>query len=139
MENTGLFIAVGLPVIFGLALIRLLLHGLQLPFLLRLTLAYGLGMGLLAQWILLLDIFGIPFCREAVAFPLLLISFLIFFFHHRWRKSSIDGAVAVFPSLRQERKFVPKLFPSKQNHATPDGIPSGRAARDKFPGIEIPS
>ena len=56
-----MFIGLILPVIAGYELIVLLFARYPLPFFVSLALAYGLGMGLLTQWMFLLGVLGIPY------------------------------------------------------------------------------
>ena len=67
---------IALPIILGYSVL-LILSRKQLPILLSLALSYGLGTGLLTQWMLLLGIIKIPFSIQTINYPLILITLVL--------------------------------------------------------------
>jgi len=73
----GLAAAIAVPMITGFALSLLIMRQCTIGKSFRLALAYGLGMGVLAHWMLFLDILKIKFSVIGIGVPLLVFSAVI--------------------------------------------------------------
>ncbi len=67
----GLFLAVGIPLGLGYSVVIVLFQKRPLGILFSLALAYGLGMGLLTQWMLILGALKIPLGVATIGLPLI--------------------------------------------------------------------
>lgn len=83
-----LFISLILPFLAGYAFLNFLFRRDKLNFLASFGFSYGLGMGILTQWMLFLHIIGISYSVGAVAIPLLFFSVLFFFLAFKQEKKS---------------------------------------------------
>ena len=74
----------GLPLALGYVLLLLMTRDRRLPLTLGLALGYGLGNGILCQWMFALGILGIPYSVRSIGFPLgivlLVLSFTLYYF-----------------------------------------------------------
>ena len=66
------------PILLGYLIIYLLFDRKPFPFWFHISLSYGLGIGIVSQWILLLGILNIPYNRQTLSLPLLSIIMLLF-------------------------------------------------------------
>ncbi len=115
MELYSLTAALLIPLGLGYVVLRFLPPGKNLPFLLSLALAFGLGTGMLTQWMLLLDIFSIRFSANTINMPLIV--FLVFTGVGVWtltrtrypRKEPLPGQVMGTPQ-KQLRFSMKALF-----------------------------
>ncbi len=76
-EGIKLFISLALPFIAGYTFLNFLFRKSKLNFTTSLALSYGLGLGILTQWMLLLSIAGIKYSVPIIGTPLV-ISSLVF-------------------------------------------------------------
>lgn len=70
-----------IPLFAGYVVIHILFKNRQLPVLPKLTISYGLGFGILTQWMLLLCILKIPLGLISIGLPLLIAALFFFIFH----------------------------------------------------------
>lgn len=81
----NILISIILPLILGyLILSSLCIY--QLPTAFKVSIGFGLGLGILTLWMLCLDIFGITFSRAAISMPLLFISCVLFYYTSKRKK-----------------------------------------------------
>lgn len=71
-----IFLVFLFPIAWGYCLCSFLFRKINLNFLVRMSFAYGLGMGFLSLWMLILDFFYIRFSFESITFPLSALSLL---------------------------------------------------------------
>ena len=107
MDNTLFFpllLAIGLPLLLGWAVMRFFWTSATTEnFFLRLAMAYGLGMGLLAQWILILGILKIRFSLATIVGPLLGGSLFLLYFVWRRSRTRVLPTVSDCPGCVAER------------------------------------
>lgn len=75
-EGLNLLVSLLLPLSIGYALVVLLCRRLSIDLLPSLAISYGLGMGILSQWMLLLGMAQIPFNLMTIGIPLTLVAIL---------------------------------------------------------------
>ncbi len=71
-----LFLSLLLPWLLGYSVVQLLFQKNPPPLTLQFALSYGLGMGILSQWILCLGVAGIPYTENIIRLPLVLVMLL---------------------------------------------------------------
>src|SRR6185503_20361940 len=76
-DTLNVLIILALPTISGLCLIWSMNKTHQLPWPLAVTLGFGLGTGLVAQWLRILSIFHLPFSFFLINLPFLVIPILL--------------------------------------------------------------
>jgi len=72
--------SLALPTLLGFLFLKIIFKRFPLPMPLIIGLSYGLGMGILAQWMLLMGICHIPYVKEIIEFPILVGVLLLFFY-----------------------------------------------------------
>ncbi len=78
MDNNALPIltSLGIPLVAGYSFLNLVLRRNFLDFPTRIAIAYGIGFGILAQWMLILGIFHKTYSFNIIAFPLILFTII---------------------------------------------------------------
>lgn len=80
MTFVHLAIALGVPLSAGYTLIMFLFRNYALPLTLRISLAYGLGLGLLTLWMMILGALQWPFHLQTIGIPLLFLAAAVVIF-----------------------------------------------------------
>ncbi len=92
----GLLISLLVPLILGYASLHMIMGGRSFPMILGLAISFGLGFGILSQWMLLLAIFQVPLGRLSISLPLLGLA-LIFLLMSRLFKQKTTPQRMPFP------------------------------------------
>lgn len=86
-----LLFAIALPTLSGFSITQMLFARHRLPWPLTAAISYGLGFGLLSQWILILGILKIKFTILSISAPLLALSGLLLLLHRAMKKPKVSG------------------------------------------------
>lgn len=101
--STLLFLAV--PTACGYFLVSLICRKNPLPFFVTLPVGYGIGMGLLTHWAVILSFLSVPLCAASINIPMIILTFLFAGLHlksgHNYRALSwpavrFDGVNLIF-------------------------------------------
>ena len=87
---TKLAVSLLIPLLMGFILLKRLFYKTPLPVLPALALGYGLGLGILSQWMLLLGILKIEYNVATIAVPLVLFTFVVNYFLNRKQKKTVS-------------------------------------------------
>ena len=96
-----------LPLSLGYLLVIFITRKNRLPFFFSVSLGFGLGMGLLTQWILVLGILKIPFSDSLINYPLCLVVATLLFL---CKKHDVPIFKKRFKDLFQWEKTTPFTF-----------------------------
>ena len=100
----NLFISIFLPWSAGYFLILLLFRDRPLPVLPSIAFAYGLGMGILTQWMLVIGACGIKYTLTSIGMPLAVLA-LVSSFHLRFLKNKHKNVIPRINSTPKTEKF----------------------------------
>lgn len=88
IDSFYLLLSILLPLGAGYGLLLIIMREYSFPFIASLALAYGLGLGILTQWMLLLGIFEIPLHLGTIGLPLCIFALCLVFLYLKKYKTS---------------------------------------------------
>jgi len=101
-----LFISIWVPWILGYACILYILGRVRLPFLLILSLSFGMGLGVLCQWMLFLGMLRVPYHLDIIGIPLIIITVLFFAAYLFNRKKAAQQPRYLLPEKTQKKGTI---------------------------------
>jgi len=82
-----LFFSLFIPTFIGMSLVQLFFRKIHLHAVFTLALSYGLGCGLLSQWMLILGMAQIRYSMINISVPLLIVAIILYFIQFKWKKA----------------------------------------------------
>ena len=95
-----------IPLILGYSLILVLFRREKLSIPLKISLGFGLGLGSLSQWMLLLGIFKQPLSATTISLPLLLFSLLLIIYSFIRKKNSSKPSYTEMTEACRDRRWI---------------------------------
>lgn len=88
----NLIVSIFVPLLAGYAVCLILFKKIPFDPLVSFSISFGVGMGIIAQWMLVLSILGITYSRTSICFPLITLSLTcIYYIKKKWRHQRTPG------------------------------------------------